>query len=141
MTELKFCQLGKTLINYILWIDEYLWDFKWKIIENFVYNELSTHKESFEKINFWQNTNNTEIDFLLIDNFDKKIIPIEVKSWTKYIIPKSILSFIWKYKKSVSHSIITTASLHKKRQENWKDFIFVPYILIFKFREYLETSS
>jgi predicted AAA+ superfamily ATPase len=131
----KWYMIDVWFVNYILWINEYIWDFQWKIIENFVYNELSFYKESFEKIYFWQNRNWTEVDFLLIDNFDKNITPIEVKSWTRDNIPKSLLSFISKYKINISTSIITTKDFYKKRTENKKDFIFIPYMLIWKIKD------
>ncbi len=127
----KWYMLDIWFVNYILWIKEYIWDFKWKIIENFVYTELSFLKKDFEEIRFWQNKNWTEVDFVLIDNFDKKILPVEVKTWEKDIIPQSLLSFISKYESNISKSIITSFNVNKIRKENNKEFYFISYILLF----------
>lgn len=117
-------------LNYLLWIGQVSKEFKWKIIENYIYNELCFVKHDFEEIKFWQNKNGTEVDFLLIDNFDKRIFPIEVKSWKKDILPKSLLSFNSKYKENISNSIITTDWLNKKREIECIIYIFVDYRLI-----------
>ncbi len=116
-------------LNYILWIWEFSSEFKWKIIENYIYNELFFLKENFEEVKFWQNKNGTEVDFLLIDNFDKNIVPIEVKSWKKDILPKSLLSFIQKYWNNIEKSIITTDNINKNRELGKKFFIFIDYRL------------
>ncbi len=129
----KWYMLDIGYINYILWFNDFFWDFSWKLIENFVYNELCYLKKDFEIIKFWQNKNGTEVDFLLLDNFSKTIIPVEVKSWTKDIIPKSLMSFLLKYEKNIDTSIITNSNFYKFRKENEKKFYFIPYILLFKY--------
>ena len=129
----KWYMIDVWFVNYILWVTEYVWDFKWKIIENFIYTELCFWKKDFEEIKFWQNRNWTEVDFLLIDNFEKNILPIEVKTWTKDIIPKSLLSFISKYDDNISNCIVTTNLLNKTRIENNKEFNFIAYILLFTY--------
>jgi len=117
-------------LNYLLWIGQISAEFKWKIIENYIYNELCFIKQDFEEIKFWQNKNGTEVDFLLIDNFDKKILPIEVKSWKKDILPKSLLSFISKYRENISSAIITSDWVSKKRELENINYTFVDYRLI-----------
>jgi len=116
-------------LNYILWVEQVSNEFKWKIIENYIYNEICFIKQEFEEIKFWQNKNATEVDFLLIDNFDKTITPVEVKSWKKDIFPKSLLSFVWKYEKNIKNSIITTDWVNKTRELDGKKYKFIDYRL------------
>lgn len=117
-------------LNYLLWIWQISKEFEWKIIENYVYNELCFVKKEFEEVKFWQNKNWTEVDFLLIDNFDKKIIPIEVKSWKKDILPKSLLSFVSKYKDNITNAIITSDWVNKNRELEDISYSFIDYRLI-----------
>lgn len=123
----KFYILDLWMLNFLLWIWEFSWDFKWKIIENFVFNELFINKKDFQDIYFWQNRNWSEIDFLLIDKFDKKIQIIEVKSWKKDIIPKVFFWFLERYWNFVEKNIITTDWIFSKRDNGWNIFYFIDY--------------
>jgi len=69
------------------------WDktMDWKVIENFVFLELLKNNENAE-IKFYKKKNGTEIDFIL-ENWNGKIIPIEVKSSNSLAIPKIFYSF------------------------------------------------
>ena len=133
----KYYIVDLWMLNYLLWIFDFSWDFKWKIIENFVFNEISVNKEDYKDIYFWQNRNLTEIDFLLIDKFDKKISTIEVKSWKKDVIPRSMLWFLDKYWEFIDKNFITSDWVFKKRSLNLKEFEFIDYrffwIYLFEF--------
>jgi predicted AAA+ superfamily ATPase len=61
------------------------------VIENFVFLELLKNNENAE-IKFYKKKNGTEIDFIL-ENWNGKIIPIEVKSSNSLAIPKIFYSF------------------------------------------------
>jgi len=122
-------------INYFVGFSEIFEDLKWKIIENFVYNQLRVSIPEWFEIKFWQNRNKSEVDFVLIDNIDKKIIPVEVKTKSKDIIPKSLISFIWLYQDLIDFAIVTTDGVNKIREINWKKVYFVDYRLIFKIKE------
>lgn len=123
----KYYIVDLWMLNYLLWIFDFSWEFKWKIVENFVFNEVSINKKDYQDILFWQNKNWTEVDFLLIDKFDKNIETFEVKSWTRDVIPKSLLAFLDKYWEFVNNNLITSDWVFKNRKLDWKSFSFLDF--------------
>ncbi len=121
------------IFRYFLWLEERIWNFKWKSVENYIFSQITANKFNFQDIYFRQRKNETEIDFILYDNFDKKIDLIEVKSWKKDNIPKAINSFLNKYTKFVNNIIITHEWIYKQRKINDKIVFFVPYETIWNF--------
>ncbi len=111
-------------LNYILWPSSFDTNFYGKIIENYAYNEIRFVSPDFLDIKFWQNKNGTEVDFVMLDNFENMILPIEIKSGKKDIIPKSLLSFVWKYEDKIPRAIITRWGEYKKRYEKWVEYLF-----------------
>jgi predicted AAA+ superfamily ATPase len=69
------------------------------LFQNFIFNILTERvKETSATINFWRTQDKAEVDFVL--NYGNKYIPIEVKYSLskKAVVPRSLLSFIKKYK-------------------------------------------
>jgi len=112
------------MLRYLLWMSEWIWDFKWKVVENFVCNEIFYKKENFEEIFFWWTTDWWEVDFILENQTNFKITPIEVKSWNKLNIPKSYSWFIDRYWDKIEKWIITT---ELKNEKKW-NISFVSYV-------------
>lgn len=116
------------LLRFLLWGKELIGEFKWKVIENFVANNLLIHKKEYEELLFWCTKSWTEVDFIIQDQFTKKIIPIEVKSRNKNNLPKSFSSFIDSYKEDIIAGYITTESEITKR-ELWNTTIhLLPFL-------------
>ena len=120
-------------LRYFLWFKEWTWDYKWKMVENFILNEISINKWSKHNIYFWCRKNWTEVDFILQDNFNWQLIPIEVKSWNKDNVPKSYKNFIDYYKKIIDKWVVTVSDFYKTRQIADKEIKFISYLLIGKF--------
>ncbi len=102
------------------------------LIENFVFNELKYQKTQLEKIKFWQRLNTSEVDFILHNDFDNTILPIEVKSGGKWNISKSYSNFLEYYKDNIRLWVVTTQSYKATRDVNWKTILFTPYVLVGK---------
>jgi len=69
------------------------------LFQNFIFNILTERvKETSATINFWRTQDKAEVDFVL--NYGNKYIPIEVKYSLskKPVVPRSLLSFIKKYR-------------------------------------------
>ncbi len=124
-------------INYFIWFFEIFEDLQWKIVENFIYNQLRAWIPDRFEIKFWQNKNKSEVDFVLVDSLEKKIIPIEAKKKSKDILPKSLISFINTYNDLIDFAVVTTDWINKIRQFNWKKVYFIDYRLIFKIRDFM----
>lgn len=117
-----------------LWIFSFLWKnfwdkiMDWKIIENFIFLELQKNFSNFE-IKFYKKKNWTEIDFIL-ENWDWKIIPIEVKSNDNLTIPKIFYSFKKDFDEKINFFVRTTKkNLSEKKVED-KKILFVPNFLV-----------
>ncbi len=119
------------MLRFLLWINEWVWDLKWKVIENFVFNELNFYKKSFEQIYFWQTRNKAEVDFILQNKINFKLIPIEVKSANRDNFTESYNNFFDKYIDQIDFWIFTTKEIYKIREKNNKNIIFIPYIFLF----------
>lgn len=79
----------------MLWLQKLQTQNVGNIFETSVFSEL-VKKYGVDKINFWRNKNQNEIDFIL--NTRSRIIPIEVKSnFHQFVYPK-ISPFLAKYK-------------------------------------------
>ncbi len=117
-------------INYFIWFEDVFGDIKGKIIENFVFNQILANKKDYLEVQFWQNKNRSEVDFVLVDSFEKRLIPIEVKTKSKDIVPKALLSFINLYKENIGFAIVTTDGVNKVREIDWVKIYFVDYRLI-----------
>ena len=122
--KIYFNDIG--MLRYLLWMSERVWDFKWKIIENFVCNQILLSKQNYQELFFWWTFDGWEVDFVLEDQVKFKITPIEVKSWNKTNIPKSFSNFYEKYENKITKWIITTENTSIER---WNIKI-IPYIYI-----------
>ncbi len=117
------------LLRYLLGINQWIWDFKGKIVENFIFNWLNVNKQNWQNI-FYRNTSSgAEVDFIVQNEVDFSIIPIEVKNTNKDNFWKSYISFFKAYKDIITTWYITTDSLIKERELEWKIVKFIPYVL------------
>ena len=104
----------------------------WKVIENFVFLELQKNFFNSE-IKFYKKKNWTEIDFIL-ENWNGKIIPIEVKSSDSKAIPKIFYSFLENYDEKINYFVRTTKLFLKEEKINEKKVLFVPNLLVWKIK-------
>lgn len=118
------------MLRYLIWINEWVWDLKWKVIENFVFNEINSSKKDWQEIYFWQTRNLSEVDFIIENKINFKLIPIEVKSWNRDIFTKSYNNFTENYKENIEYWIITSESVFKKREKKDVKIYFLPYLMI-----------
>lgn len=112
------------LINYCSKLRS-IGDQEWKINENFVFTQL-VHNHKIQSISYYQTKNQSEIDFIAQDT-NGKLIPIEVKSNDKWLIPKIFDSFFSAYENKVNYGIVTTKSVSEKKISQWKAIEFMPY--------------
>ena len=125
--ELFFLDLG--LLNYIRWNFENTFS-DGKITENFVAIQLlDINKEN--NLYYYNKKNGTEIDFIL-EKLDKKIVPIEVKSWNKKIKPKAFVPFLETYNEKIEKFVVTTKSLIDTDKIWDKKLEFIPNYLVEK---------
>ncbi len=113
--------------RYFLGLDEWVWDFKWKAVESFVFFQIVSNMELYEDLYFWQRKNETEIDFVILDKIDKILKLIKVKSGKKDNIPRSIFSFLRFYWDFVNDIVITYDGGYKERKIENKIVRFVWY--------------
>lgn len=130
--KLYFYDVG--IWRYFVWLDDWVWEFKWKAVENFVFQNVVSNMENYYEIKFWQRRNETEIDFILYDKIDKKLDLIEVKSWKKDNIPKAIKSFLQRYGQNINKIVITKQWAFEKRDLEGKEVLFVPYEFVGKLK-------
>ena len=103
-----------------------------KLIENFVLSELRksiSKKELSEilKIYFWRKKSQTEIDFVIKNLKNGKLIPIEVKSKSTDVIPKSFKSFLDLYESQTDFFVVLNKDVSKERMIKGKRVLFLPY--------------
>lgn len=100
-------------------------DNAWKVVENFIFNELQKNKTfNSDEIKVYKKITKSEIDFIY-DGLDR-CIPIEVKSGNKKSIPKIFYSFEETYTHKTSHYIISTQSYSKQDFLDTKEVYFIP---------------
>ena len=73
---------------------------------------------------FWQRKNGFEIDFVLYDLLDKKLIPVEVKSGDTDNIPKIFNTFEAAYGEMVNYYVVMNRSIRKTRNFGEKEIRF-----------------
>ena len=121
-----------------LWISFIEWDIKWKFIENFVLLELLKYKENLEEIYFYSKKSQSEIDFIIQNNFNWKISAIEVKSWSKDNIPIIFKSFLEDYYDIINKFYLKNNNIIKKRELWNKEVDIISYLNLF--REFLKIK-
>ncbi len=97
---------------------------KWKRIENFVVTHLA-REEHVRDILYRRTKNQTEID-CIVKTYDGNIVPVEVKSWNKTLIPRAFRSFNAQYWPLLS-GIVTSESVKMKQKMDWTDLFIQPY--------------
>jgi len=94
--------------------------------ENFVLTQLLKSKKTTIDLFFWQRKGGFEIDFVLYDFLNKKLIPIEVKSKDTDNIPKIFNTFESVYGEMVDYYIVMNKSIKKERKFGKKIVSFLP---------------
>lgn len=95
----------------------------WNIIENIIYNVLSTN-EVLDNIYFYRTISKSEIDFVI--QKENSLLPIEVKYRNKVQkVPVAIKNFNKQYN-NVNSIIITKSELKKQGED-----LYIPYYLFF----------
>lgn len=96
------------------------------VFENFIFNILRAKIiNTSGKINYWRTKDGAEVDFVV--NFEKKIIPVEVKyvDLVKPEIPKPLRGFIAKY--SPTKAFVVNLALQKSARINKTEVVFIPF--------------
>lgn len=112
------------LLNYVLrkkMISE-----SGKLQENFVLSQLLKSKIETVDLFFWQRRGGFEIDFIMYDFLNKKLIPIEIKSNDTDNIPKIFNTFESAYGEMVDHYVVLNKSIKKGRKFGGKIVNFLP---------------
>jgi predicted AAA+ superfamily ATPase len=120
-----------------IWVLNFLeksFDFRennWKIVENFVFNELLKNKIfNSDEIKVYKKITKSEIDFIY--DWLSLFVPIEVKSWNKKNTPKIFDTFENDYSDKTTFYIMTSSNLVKKEKLWEKDIIIIPNWFIWK---------
>ena len=92
--------------------------------ENFVLSQLLKIKQTATDLYFWQRKNGFEIDFILYNLLDKKLIPVEVKSGDTDNIPKIFNTFEAAYGEMVDYYVVMNRSIRKTRSFGEKEVRF-----------------
>jgi len=103
-----------------------------KLVENFVLSELRkaiSEKGLSEilKVYFWRKKSQTEIDFVIKNLKNEKLIPIEVKSKSTDVIPRSFKSFLELYESQTDFFVVLNRDVLKERMIQGKRVLFLPY--------------
>jgi len=101
----------------------------WWIVENFVYRELN-HKNSLNKVYFYQTVSKAEIDFVY-EKFNKRISIIDVKYRKNVKVPWIFKKFEEKYWNILDKKIIITNNLLK-----FEDWVYFVPACLFLFEEF-----
>lgn len=112
------------LLNYVL--RKKMINSSGKIEENFVLTQLLKSKKATIDLFFWQRKGGFEIDFVLYDFLNKKLIPIEVKSNDTDNMPKIFNTFESVYGEMVDHYVVMNKSIKKERKFGKKIVNFLP---------------
>ncbi len=95
------------------------------VFQNFIFNELRNKIQGNAEIKFWRTSDKAEVDFII----DKvtETIPIEIKfkHLKKDTVPRSLRSYIQKYKPKIA--FIVNLSLSKKIKIDNTTIQFIPY--------------
>lgn len=120
-----YCQdIG--FLRFLLGVDEWFGSLKWQMVETFVLNQIMSNKSSTQIVNFWHTKSWLEVDFVLSNQFNWSLLPIEVKSFDNDKIPNSLETFCKYYSSKVKKWVVTTENL-----SNTKNNIeFLPYIFV-----------
>lgn len=116
------------LLNYVL--RKKMISGSGKLEENFVLSQLLKSKKDIIDLFFWQRRGGFEIDFILYDFLNKKLIPIEVKSKDTDNIPKIFNTFEAVYGEMVDHYVVINKSIRKERNFGEKMVHFLPLSLL-----------
>ena len=119
------------ILRKITWVSQIEWDIRWKFVENFVYLELLKYKDSLQNIYFWQKKSQSEIDFILENEFDWTIIPIEVKAWNKTNMPIIFKSFYKDYSNVIDKFVILNKQCIESKKYNDTIVELLPYVVLF----------
>lgn len=112
------------LLNYVL--RKKMISVTGKLEENFVLSQLLKSKKEIIDLFFWQRRGGFEIDFILYDFLNKKLIPIEVKSKDTDNIPKIFNTFESAYGEMVDYYVVMNKSIRKERKFGGKIVNFSP---------------
>ena len=95
------------------------------VFQNFIFNELRKKISGNTEIKFWRTTDKAEVDFI-IDKINETIpVEIKFKHLRKDNIPRSLRSFIKKYKPKTAY--IVNLSLNKNLIVDKTTVRFIPY--------------
>lgn len=100
------------------------------IFENFVFNVLKEKlKFSGAALHFWRTKEKAEVDFIL--NFGKEILPVEAKykRFTRPEVPRSLRSFISKYRPR--KAFIVNMNFSKTLKIDETEVVFSPFWELF----------
>ena len=97
-----------------------------RLDENFVLSQLLKTKKGTIDLFFWQRRGGFEIDFILYNFLNKKLIPVEVKSKDTDNIPRIFNTFESVYGEMVDYYAVMNKSIRKKRKFGKKMVNFLP---------------
>ncbi len=127
----KYYFVDNWLLNYIRWNFDITLD-RWWIVENFVFTHL---KRIVKEIYYYHKQKWWEIDFIVSQfdsNLKRKIMPVEVKSGNRIVVPKIFYSFYDSYKDLVDKFVVTTKDFEDEKVVNWFKVNFVKFWYFWK---------
>lgn len=101
------------------------------MVETFICNQMYANKTPLHNVHFRHTRSGAEVDFIVHNQFNGKILPIEVKAFDHVKISRSLDLFCSYYTDKIDTCIITTETERtEKKTSNGKKIIFSPYIAI-----------
>ncbi len=97
----------------------------WRLIENFVFTELSKTKGTLDELFFYRDKNQLEVDFII--KRWEALLPIEVKSGEYEKIPANLKNFC--KKNSLNKAILINKTVFERKSIDWLEVTFIPYFL------------
>jgi predicted AAA+ superfamily ATPase len=98
------------MLRYLCQVQDRVGDFKGRVWENWLCNELLYRKHRSESVMFWALTSWGEIDFIIKNDFTGKVRAIECKTYNDASPSVSFVNFLDTYIWRVDHAMITTAT-------------------------------
>ncbi len=100
------------------------------VLENFIYLELLQKLGETHALYFWRKKSGTQIQFVLVNNKNNALTPIEIHTGSSTSISKAMRSFYTLYSQKIEHGMLLNEKIAKTTQFEESSFLILPHITI-----------
>ncbi len=100
------------------------------ILENFIYIELLQKLGNSHSIYFWRKKSGTQINFVLVNDENEMLTPVEVNVRSSEHISKAMKSFYELYAEKVEHGMLFNEDAAEALNFEGTSFLILPHIAI-----------